>query len=697
MLRRQRTFFLSRNQYEPVVLVYLGLNSGVPWFRFYHEDDATRYFMRYRTSNDRGQSWSEWVDSSERNVSNVNYTDFYLVYVAGLCVQMRVVMCGDEKDNSEPSNIVDAVIPAQPYQSPPVLDGDLYYTNGDVFAMVNVQDFPTGVSRFYIWRREQGGTEWTNVGWGQTKFTVDSGSENGKTYEYKAAWGDADGNLLSYYSNIVTVAVPEADITYLVPPVKFSADFFDYSGQGQVYDYWNRLVVYKGDMRSKGVKGQYRINNGNWADLATYDFAERGVSEEAISFNFWLGHTNRPTEGDVWQYRLKNYAEGYEDSVWSEIFEVTIPSLLPKLASPVVTVNQSGSSVVISWQSVENASGYRIERKLSTVADYTLIVDNLPASTTRYTDSGTWLENTYDIRVTALGDGQSYQNSNPTVEVITISKVVVLEAPVIDSVTESGINVVLTVSNVNTPNTLNVQIEMSENNGTWKLLGAGYPASMSETAFTYTVPGESILEGGNLRFRARAMPAAMAKDPSPYSEIASITIDEREWLLRWNGTSWDDPSGLTGGWINQNVTWSDEVEISNITETTPATGVKRLQGQGWYRTVNPLIANQGNLLTKYSRICMVGSLIKQVDGTSNHAWFGVAFTYPFAGGTNFDYRNGTYVYAGSESGRATAGTKVDPYISPSASSSYTGKQGPYLYFRFYNGYADIKGIYAIKR
>ena len=268
---------------------------------------------------------------------------------------------------------------------------------------------------------------------------------------------------------------------------------------------------------------------------------------------------------------------------------------------------------------------------------------------------------------------------------------------------ESGIDVVVTVSNINAPNTEIVRIEMSENGGAWRDMFGVYPASMSETTATGTVPGEQILEGGTLRFRARALPAAMAQDPSPYSEIASITIDEREWLLRWNGTSWDDPSGITGGWVNQNVTWSDSgstyTEVSNITETTPAgtTGVKRLEGGGWYRTVNPLIANQGNIATKYSRICMVGSLVKYQDGTDNHAWFGVAYTYPFAGGTQFDTGHGSYVFAGSESGRASAGTKVDPNFAPYASSNYMGKQGPYLYFRFHYGYADIKGIYAIKK
>ena len=653
--------------------------------------------MHYRTSNDRGRTWSVWVDSSERSVSSGSFTDFYLNYVAGIIIQIAVVMVGDEKDPSEPSNVVDAIIAAQPLQSPPVLDGDVWYENGDAYALINVQEFPSGVSRFVAWRRAAGATDWQNVGIGTSKFIVDKSCENNTTYEYRAAWCDIDNNVLSDYSNTVTITVPDAEITYLMPPVKYAAEFVDYSGQGYEYDYWNKLTILKGDMRTESVTGQYRKNNGAWTDIAgTYNFEESGIPETQQSFVWWLGHSNRPTTGDVWQYRLKNHATGYTDSEWSELFEITIPSLLEKLPSPVITLSQTGAYVIVGWQAVENASGYKIERKLRTASNYTVIANNLPASTRQYTDSGTYFGNTYDYRVTALGDGVTYQDSNPTSGSIYISNVVVLEAPVIDSVTESGISVVLVVSNINAPNTDIVQIEMSENNGTWKLLGGGYPASQSETSFTYTVAGENILEGGNLRFRARAMPAGQAVDPSPYSTIASITIDEREWLLRWNGTSWDDPSGLTGGWVNQNVTTSEGTEVSNIQETTPAVGTKRLQGTGWYRTANPLTANGARLTTKYKKICMLGSLVKQSDGTSYHAWFGASYTYPFSGGVNFDRGHASYVYAGSESGRAAAGTLTDPNFNPTATNYYSGN-GPYLFFRFYSGYADVKGIFAIKQ
>ena len=704
MLRRQRTFFLTSNQYEPVVLSYLGLVSGTPWFRFYHEDDAPRYYMHYRTSNDRGRTWSVWVDSSERSVSSGNYTDFYLNYVAGIIIQIAVVMVGDEKDPSEPSNVVDAIIAAQPLQSPPVLDGDVWYENGDAYALINVQEFPTGVSRFVAWRRATGETDWKNIGIGTAKFIVDKSCDNNTTYEYRAAWCDIDNNVLSDYSNTVTVTVPDAQIAYLMPPVKYATEFVDYSGQGYEYDYWNKLTILKGDMRTESVTGQYRKNNGAWTDIAgTYNFEERGIPETQQSYIWWLGHSNRPTAGDVWQYRLKNHATGYTDSEWSELFEITIPSLLPKLPSPVITLSQTGASVIVGWQTVEDATGYKIERKLRTAAEYTVIANNLPASTTQFTDSGTYLGNTYDYRVTALGDGQTYQDSNPTSGSIYISPVVVLEAPVIDSVTESGISVVLVVSNINAPNTLSVQIEMSENNGTWKLLGAGYPASQSETSFTYTVPGESILEGGNLRFRARALPAGMAQDPSPYSEIANITIDEREWLLRWTGTAWDYCTAVTGGWYAPSWTDSDGTHSSNLVAQDLGGGTLRISGAnsttgvGFWTNRTGLTTNNASLSSKYSRVVMLGTLVKQSEGQDYHAWFGTAWDYTFAGGWNMDMGRGTKVIAGSDSGRGAAGSRTDPYVSACGSYTYAPRDGAHVYLYFQNGYADVKGIFAIKR
>ena len=616
--------------------------------------------------------------------------------------EVCVIMTGDEKDPSEQSNIETVFYPVQPGQAPPVIEGFVFYYNGKPIPAIKPIEIPTGVSAWIIWYRDFGDYEWTLT-------AAQSGGDRylysyipydifvpGNTYQFIIAWYDSvNQKILSDISNVATIALPPANINYLLPPKKLNAYFYgEYQGT-----YLNALYVQRGDMRAKyiTVEGK-RSSRGTWQTLWDFVFEDHGVTDETTAYYVYPSFGEEtPVPGETFEYRMKNKADGLSESVYSDVFSIIVPSILPKLASPAVTLTQNGHSVILGLSEVEDSTGYRIERRSTNDSTWVVIQSLLSPSTRSYSDDSTSYGNTYFYRVTAVGDGNTYQDSDPTEKSINVTQYVVLPAPVIDSVTESGISVIVALSNINTANSSNVWIEMSENGGEWKRVADGIPSSTAVSTSTTTIPGEKILEGGELRFRAIAMPAAQARDPSPYSEISSITIAEREWLLRWNGSSWDDPSGLTGGWVNQTVTWSDETEVSNITETAPETGVKRLQGQGWYRTVNPIIENQGNLLTKYSRICMIGSLVKQADGTSNHAWFGVAFTYPFMGGKNFDTSNGTYVYAGGESGRASAGTKVDPYFSPRASSNYAGKQGPYLFFRFYNGYADIKGIYAIKR
>ena len=615
-------------------------------------------------------------------------------------------MTGDEKDPSEQSNIETVFYPVQPGQSPPVIEGFVFYYNGKPVPAIKPLEIPNGVSAWLIWYREFGNYEWivTAAQSGGDRYLYSYIPYDifvpGNTYQFIIAWYDSvNQKILSDISNVATIALPSADINYLLPPKKLNAYFYgEYQGT-----YLNALYVQRGDMRAKyiTVEGK-RSSRGTWQTLWDWVFADQGVTDETTAYYVYPSFGQEtPVPGEIFEYRMKNKADGFSESVYSDVFSITVPSILPKLPSPAVTLTQNGHSVILGLSEVEDSTGYRIERRSTNDSTWVVIQALLSPSTRSYSDDSTSYGNTYFYRVTAVGDGNTYQDSDPTEKSITVTQYVVLPAPVIDSVTESGISVIVALSNINTANSSNVWIEMSENGGEWKRVADGIPSSTAVSTSTTTIPGEKILEGGTLRFRAIAMPAGQARDPSPYSEIASITIAEREWLLRWNGSSWDDPSGITGGWVNQNVTWSDSgstyTEVSNIAETTPATGIKRLEGGGWYRTVNPLIANQGNIATKYSRICMVGSLVKYQDGTDNHAWFGVAYTYPFAGGTQFDTGHGSYVFAGSESGRASAGTKVDPNFAPYASSNYMGKQGPYLYFRLHYGYADVKGIYAIKR
>ena len=695
MLCRQRTFFLTENQYEPVILEYVGIVNGRQTYRFNKEEpDVNGYTVYARISNNGGLSWGDWYSNAIEITSNP--ASFSFPFDEGSMCEVYVVVTGDgTKDPSEPSNTITAITPASPAQPTPVIEGYVFYVDGEPTSAIKPLEIPTGVSEWVVWQRVLGTTQWNrivSVSGGLYAVIPKELTDAGTTYEYIIAWYDSGTNkLLSDVSNIATVALPSASSTTLLPPINLGAYFYGEYNES----FWNILNVARGDMRATAFEVYERRSTvGTWNYVGDYVFSEHGVENlQSFSINHNIGTT--PITGEVWNYRLKNKATGYTTSEYSSTFVITIPSFLPKLDSPVINLLQSGEHVVIGWGAVQNADGYKIERRLSSASSFTTIA-TLPSSYTQFEDYGTSFGYTYYYRVTALGDNQFYQDSNPTQDSITLTNIVVLDAPVIDSVTESGINVVLQISNINTPNTQNVRIYISENSGSWRLLGAEYPPSQGQTTITYTVRGEDILEGGSLRFRARAMPAGQAVDPSPYSEIASITIDKREWLLRWTGSAWDYCTSATGGWSSPNMTFSDGVVAGNVQAVDLGGGTLRLQGTGYYMT-GALTSGQTALTSKYKKICMIGSLIKQSTGLDYHAWFGSGHTYPFSGGTSIERRSSYYVFAGSESGRGAAGTLNNPQVNACAAGTYSNSTGAHVFFRFYSGYADVKGIFAIKQ
>ena len=708
MLRRQRTFFLTANQYEPVMLEYTGVVSGQLRYRFKSYDDATRFIIRYRQSQNGGTSWSSWTDSQENVISRGTdgYCAFYFAAVSGLMYEVCVIMTGDEKDPSVPSNIVTTIYPSEPVQAPPVINGYAFYYNGKPVPAIQPLEIPTGVSSWLVWYREFGNTDWigvATVNGGVYCFLDTNFILPGHTYQFIIAWYDSANNkIISDISNVATIELPSADIGYLLPPKQLQTIYYgEYNG-----GYYNRLLVQRGDMRATSVSIEYKRSSvGTWTPFSSdFVFSEHGITDDTKTY--WIGismGTDLPIAGEVWQYRLKNKAGGLTTSEYSDLFTITMPSVLPKLSSPAITLQQSGHSVVVGLSEVTDSVGYKIERRSSSESNWTVIQASLVPSTRTYTDSSTSYGNTYFYRVTALGDNITYQNSDPTTDSISVTQYVVLDAPVIDSVTESGINVVVAISNLNTPNIDKVVLEMSENNGSWTVVASEYPASQSDTSISITVAGEKILEGGDLRFRARCTPAGQAIDPSPYSSIASITIDEREWLLRWTGSTWDYCTSVTGGWYNPAFTDSDGTHAGNLVATDLGSGTLRISGpnntsgQGYWTNRTGLTTNNAPLSSKYKKVIMLGTLVKQTEGQDYHAWFGTAWDYTFAGGWNMDHGRGTKVIAGSDSGRGAAGSRTDPNVNACGSYTYAPRDGAHVYLYFANGYADIKGIYATKR
>lgn len=678
-------------------MVYNGLVSGRASFKFHIVDDAPKFYIHYRTSSNGGLTWSSWMDSAELDVAANpdGMVGFTWALTEGTIFQVYVIMTGPDKDESPYSNLVMGIVPVAPAQNPPYLEVYPVYRDGAMAAQLLSDAFPAAATDYYIWRRDAGQTEWMSVGYSDGRSAKDPLSEPNKSYEYVIAWYDRNtSKLISDFSNIATVTIPDNSSMVLLPPIRYEGRFLEQGGQ-----YYNQLNLGAGDMRATKTVISCRLNGGSW-------YPDQVMEWSAASLESWARYITArygdpPIAYDKWEYRLKNRADGYTDSEWSKMFEIVVPSLLPRLDTPSITLSRYGSGVLVGWSAISNAVGYKLERMRQGESSYTVIAASIPASYTSYHDNPVTVGYTYYYRLTALGDDQYYQDSLPDTKQITIPSTIVIPQPVIDSLVESNIDLQVTISNLDVPNTSQYRVEMSENNEAWRDLFGDYPSSMSVSTFTMTIAGKYIMQGGNIRVRVKVVPVQGAEAPDPYSEIATITIDEREWLLRWTGTTWDYCTSVTGGWYAPAWTDSDGTHYGNIATTDLGNGTLRIAGSGgssgigYWTTVSGLTTNT-SLRAKYKRVCMIGTLVKQVAGQDNHAWFGTAWDYTFAGGFNMDTGRGTKVIAGSDSGQGAAGTKTDPYVTACGTYTYAPRSGSHVYFYFQNGYADVKGIYAIK-
>lgn len=660
---------------------------------FHPVDDAPQFYIKYRTSSN-GINWSTWwqTENLDVAVSSSGMCPFSWVLSAGTAFQSYIVMVGPNKDDSEPSNTVMGIVPNAPIQAPPYLEAYAVYREGAMAAQLYSDAFPSAATGYAIWRRDAGQAEWASIGIADGRSVKDPLSEPDKSYEYVIAWYDSSvPTFISDFSNIARVTIPPNSSMVLLPPIRYDASFVEQNGS-----YYIRLDLGAGDMRATKVVIQYRLNSGAWSadSVMTWSDASLAVFGRYIM----IGFSGAPIPFDKWQLRLKNRATGYTDSAWSELFEVTVPSFLPRLDTPVLSLHQEAEHVLAGWNSVANAAGYKLERMQQGQSSYTLIA-SLASNVIRYEDYGVSRGNTYYYRLTALGDNQYYQDSLSVTQQIEISSVVTVPQPVIDSAVEqSNTDIVLTISNIDPPNTSAYRIEMSENNGSWRDLYGDYPSSMSVSSFTTTVNTAYILEGGSLRFRVKVVPlegAAVA--PNPYSAVYTLVVDEREWLLRWTGSAWDYCTSITGGWYAPN--WVDgyDLQYNNLVATDLGQGVLRIAGSGntsgyGFWTNRTGLTTNTSLRSKYKQVCMIGKIVKQLSGGSYAAVFGTAWDYTYAQEWHMDMTHGTSKSAGNPPND----TVENPYVTACTTYTYAPRNGSHVYLYFNNGYADVKGIFATK-
>ena len=692
MLCGQRGFFLSSTQYEAVILEFFNTRNGAVTYKFSKIEEVDRFAIYTRISTDAAQTWQEW--QRQDLTLTTNPATFTIQYSQGIICEAYVVVIGDgTREQSDPSNIVTTIVPREPAVSPPVVYSAPFYYNGRPVPVLYHKAVPTGISAWVAWYREFGDPDWIQIGATFNTATSIVNKEellNGHTYQFITAWVSNDAQyILSDISNITTLTLPPANINYLLPPIINYIQFENIDGK-----YYNMVSVIRGDMRATSIAERARSTTH-----PAWKYWDAQPLEDLTKPNYTLGFgytNNAPVTGEEFWYQVKNLADGYTESEFSNEASIVVPSLLPKLETPVIRFNQSGNNVIISWDSVDYATGYKLERKLTEDSDFTLVSDSIPSSWTSYEDNATRYGNTYVYRLTALGDYTIYQDSLPAEDYITVEQTVVIPAPVISNLAlnSNGFDVDMTISNLDGAHSRTTYIELSEDNGTWTRVGYANVESVAVTSVNVTIPTEKILHGGVLRFRAYQYGGGTYED-SDYSNIESITIAHRVWLLRWTGTTWDYCTSVTGGWSSPNITFSDGVVAGNVTAVNQGDGTLRLQGSGYYMT-GAMTSGNAAMSTTYSKIVMIGTLVKESDGTDYHAWFGNNHTYNFSGGTCIERSN--YVFAGSESGRAAHGSRTNPQVNAVGQGTYGAQNtGARVYFRFASGHADIRGIFATLR
>lgn len=106
----------------------------------------------------------------------------------------------------------------------------------------------------------------------------------------------------------------------------------------------------------------------------------------------------------------------YEEKVMTEVI----------VKAPVVTATPSGASIVVSWDPVDNATSYTVERKEGSGA-FSIVADKKTETT--YTDTDVVSGGSYSYRVKAYGDSVESEYSNETTAINIAGSIVTIDPP----------------------------------------------------------------------------------------------------------------------------------------------------------------------------------------------------------------------------------------------------------------------------
>lgn len=286
----------------------------------------------------------------------------------------------------------------------PLLSGRLDYENWPYVILSYSSDNPdasTGQDWLYtIYRKLSSETSWSFLSLrnADTNSFNDISATAGNTYDYAIMCIARDTSLYSNsdLSESVTVVVPSTQ-----PAIPIETPTILVSRGNMVGP---NVVISMSCATTANSGWSYEISrklssSSSWSVLGT----------TSSSYPMYTDTTTSP--GTSYDYRVRGVSSSgtYTTSSYSAVGSITTAGTIT-LQTPVVSGYYSANSVKLNWSTINFVSSYTLQKKASTSSTWSTISSSL--TTTSYTDSAVTLENTYDYRVKANGDGRIYSDSS---------------------------------------------------------------------------------------------------------------------------------------------------------------------------------------------------------------------------------------------------------------------------------------------
>jgi len=461
------------------------------------------------------------TDGSELNTPTASDWRLESVDISSLMGNPAVQFRFKLQDPNFTNNIFLDNINVTAFTSTPPNDPSSLAANSSVFNQVNVTWTDNSTNEFgFKLERSTDNVNFTQIGGNLPANTVnytDNAVTASTTYYYRAR--AYIGTIHSNYSNTATVTTPAVALnapTSLVATAVSSSRI--------------NLVWTDTDTNELGYKVERSTDGTNYTEIAN-NLSANTTSYSDLSLN----------PGTTYFYRVRCFLGGVDSPYSNVAQDITFTAI----ATPnsLVASAASTTSINLAWTDIaNNETGYKVERSADGL-NFTEVVNNLPANTTAYTDTGLTGGILYFYRVRAfdVSTHSNYSNVAQATTTVIITDPTNLKAT---AVAPTQINLTW---NDNSTNEAGYRVERSTDGTTFTDLGGGLPINANSfedgglipnTTYHYRVKAFNgpLLSSGysNVAEALTPLPTAIKNDVSnaigvyPNPTQGNFTVDLSE-------------------------------------------------------------------------------------------------------------------------------------------------------------------------